>query len=264
MNTKALRAAFAASARERVRYPGDAAGYAVFLALILFTFTQLWTTAAKGSGGTIGGYLPASLVLYLLVTEIVTLAPGAVHLGIAARVRSGDLATDLLRPVDWVPWELARAAGSSAVRMGIMAAAGFPALALLVDVPHVDPRGVAIGLAVLVPLAIVLDCSVRILIGLCAFWFEEAGPFYWIWQKLCFTLGGLMLPVDLYPDWLRTIAACLPFQALLFAPAKTVVDFDPSAALAAAAQIVAWIAVAWLLLALVAGRGARRLQLNGG
>ena len=262
MSARALAAAFAASARERARYPGDALGSSVFLGLLLFTFTQLWTTAAHG--GRIGAYAPAQLVLYLLVAELVTLAPGAVHVSIGARVRSGDLATDLLRPVDWIAWELARSAGSSVVRMATLLAVGAPALVLLVGMPRLDPRGVAVGLLVLVPLAVLLESCIRVLVGLLAFWFEESTPFYWIWQKLSFTLGGLMLPLDLYPEWLRSVASCLPVASILFAPARAVVAYDARETIVAILTLCAWLAVAWLTLGLAYGRASRRLQLNGG
>lgn len=264
MKTRAFRAAIAASARERLCHPGDALGFGVFLVLLLYTFTQLWRSAAESGGGSVGGWSPAHLVLYLLVTELVTLAPGHLHAGIGARVRSGDLATDLLKPVHWVSWEIARAAGSAGVRVVLLALFGVPALLLLVGLPRIDPRGLFVGLLVLAPLALLLECCVRVLIGLLAFWFEEAAPFYWIWQKLCFTLGGLMLPLDLYPDWLRAVADCLPFASILFAPAKAVVAFDPAQAAGALITLLGWLVVAVLLLVLVFGRAARRLQANGG
>lgn len=263
-HVRALAAAFSASARERLRYPGDALGFGLFLVMLLYTFTQLWRAAASGQGGSVGGWLPAQLVLYLLVTEIVTMSPGHLHGGISQRIRSGDVSIDLLRPTGWVPWELARAAGAAAVRAALLVLFGVPTLILLVGVPRLDPRGIVVGLLVLTPLAILLDCCARLLIGLLAFWFEEATPFFWIWQKLCFTFGGLMLPLDLYPDWLRAIAECLPFAAILFGPAKAVVAFDAGEALRAGIALVAWLAVAALLLAFVHGRASRRLQLNGG
>src|SRR5207244_7716707 len=33
------------------------------------------------------------------------------------------------------------------------------------------------------------------LIGLAAFWIQEVNPIYWIWEKLLFMLGGLILPL---------------------------------------------------------------------
>jgi hypothetical protein len=32
-----------------------------------------------------------------------------------------------------------------------------------------------------------------------SFWLQEVAPVYWVWQKLLFVLGGLMLPLQVYP-----------------------------------------------------------------
>jgi ABC-2 type transport system permease protein len=57
-------------------------------------------------------------------------------------------------------------------------------------------------------------------IGLLAFWLEDVSPVYWIWQKLLFVLGGLMLPLDLYPEAVQRGAAFTPFPTVLAGPAS--------------------------------------------
>ena len=52
-------------------------------------------------------------------------------------------------------------------------------------------------------------------IGCAAFWLQDASPVYWIWQKFNFVLGGLILPLSLYPEWLQKVAYLSPFSALL-------------------------------------------------
>ena len=45
---------------------------------------------------------------------------------------------------------------------------------------------------------------------------------YWVWQKLMFVLGGLMLPLELYPAFVQRAALFTPFPSLLAAPASFV------------------------------------------
>jgi ABC-2 type transport system permease protein len=61
-------------------------------------------------------------------------------------------------------------------------------------------------------------------IGLLAFWLEDVAPVYWVWQKLAFVLGGLMLPLTMYPGLVQAVAAITPFPALLGAPASLVLE----------------------------------------
>ena len=261
MNVRAHAATFACSFRERLRYPAESLGFAVFLPALLFVFASLWTATSRAHP--LGGWTPARLVLYLLVTELVTMSPGWAHQAIAASVRSGDVAGDLLRPVHWVPMQLARTLGNACARFLILLAAGSVALVALFGAPRLDVRGV-VAVSVLLPLAIALDCCARVLVGLLAFWFEESSPFFWIWQKLAFVMGGLMIPLDLYPPWLQSAAACLPFSAMIYGPARALVAFDAHEAASALARLLAWLAVAVLLLTLTFSRASRRLALNGG
>jgi ABC-2 type transport system permease protein len=40
-------------------------------------------------------------------------------------------------------------------------------------------------------------------------------------------LGGVLVPLELFPEPLGSIARALPFAALLYGPARTIVKFDP-------------------------------------
>jgi hypothetical protein len=47
------------------------------------------------------------------------------------------------------------------------------------------------------------------LIGLCAFFLEDTSPVHWLCEKLSFAFGGLMLPLDLYPDPMLSLGGAL-------------------------------------------------------
>jgi ABC-2 type transport system permease protein len=40
------------------------------------------------------------------------------------------------------------------------------------------------------------------------------------------TIGGVFLPLELFPDWLASIARGLPFASIAYAPARAFVGFD--------------------------------------
>ena len=101
-------------------------------------------------------------------------------------------------------------------------------------------------------------------IGLSAFWIVDTSPVYWIWQKLAFVLGGLLLPLELYPDWLRAAARLSPFPAMLWGPGRMAFGFAPGAALVTLLELLAWGALVALLLAWLARRARARVALAGG
>jgi ABC-2 type transport system permease protein len=77
-------------------------------------------------------------------------------------------------------------------------------------------------------------------------------------------LGGLFVPLALYPSWLRTLALASPFSALLYGPGSMAFDFDPAAAARVGMKLLAWGVVLVALLASTYRRGLRVLDAHGG
>jgi ABC-2 type transport system permease protein len=101
-------------------------------------------------------------------------------------------------------------------------------------------------------------------IGLSAFWIVDTSPFFWIWQKLTFVLGGLLFPLELYPQWLQRIAHATPFPLMCWSPGRMAFGFAPRAALASGAEALLWIGMLTGLLALLSSRARARLTVSGG
>jgi ABC-2 type transport system permease protein len=102
------------------------------------------------------------------------------------------------------------------------------------------------------------------LIGLAAFVSEEVAPFEWIYQKFAFIFGGLLIPLDFYPQWLQKIAFALPFPAMTYGPARLFVSPDASLFASVLGQQALWIVVLGLLLVIAYRRGLTFLTVNGG
>ena len=80
------------------------------------------------------------------------------------------------------------------------------------------------------PRSLMLLCHLQL--GYAAAWLGTPAPLFWIWQKMTFVLGGLMIPLTLYPAPCGSLAAASPFAAMLFAPASFLLDPSPRAILA--------------------------------
>jgi ABC-2 type transport system permease protein len=109
-----------------------------------------------------------------------------------------------------------------------------------------------------------LHFCVNALIGLASFAVEEVTPFEWIYQKLVFILGGMLVPLDFYPPWLQTIARSLPFAYMMYGPARLFVRPDPILFVQILLGQLLWLAVIGSLLAFVFSHGMKRLAINGG
>ena len=103
-----------------------------------------------------------------------------------------------------------------------------------------------------------------VLIGLTAFWLSDISPLFWIWQKLLFVLGGLMLPLSLYPAWLHEAAHYTPFPWLLGGPAGFMVSVDLATVTPLAAGLVFWMVAVLLVATATYRRAIRSVHVNGG
>jgi ABC-2 type transport system permease protein len=106
--------------------------------------------------------------------------------------------------------------------------------------------------------------ALYVVTGLLAFWVHDVSPIFWVWQKVLFTLGGLMMPLALYPEWMQRLASATPFPSLLAGPAGFVLDGGAADAPALASTLACWSVVVVSGAQLLFWKAIRTLQVNGG
>jgi ABC-2 type transport system permease protein len=230
-------------------------------AVILLIFSKLWAVVVER--GAFPGASLRDLLWYLAVTEWVMLSLPWIHLQIEADVRRGDIAYRLPRPMSYLGGRLAESAGDFLLRAATLAAAGFALASCMAGGLPEDPRGLLLAL----PLGLLagwVGMCFHAAIGLCAVWLQDCSPVYWIWQRCAFILGGLLLPLEVYPDWLREIALWTPFAAIMHGPGRMAFGWQPEVALVVGLKLIAWGSVATVLLVWVYTRALRALDVNGG
>jgi ABC-2 type transport system permease protein len=245
-------------------YRGELLLRCIYMVLFMSIFVALWRTALGATtSGAMAGYGLVDIAWYLAMTETVALSGSRVYNRISQAVKAGDLAYTLTRPLSYPLFEIAGSLGDSLPRFALNLLTA--ALVVTLGVRRIggSPAGFIAFLA-MAALSLVLDALIAALIGLTAFWIEEVGPIVWIYQKLMFTVGGLFLPLEFFPGWLRRIAEVLPFRFITNAPARAFVAFDLHEALAAVGGQIAYIVGATLVVALVWAAAKRRLVVHGG
>jgi len=190
-------------------------GRVMFFLLILVVLGALWDKVSAEQVTPLAGMLPpGGLVVYIGVTEWVTLSVVGIEWRLEDDIRHGGLEPYLLRPKAYLLQRVAPAMGETMVRCAVLGAAGLAALAMsgrTLPAPGAWP-----GLLVLGGLGCILGMLLYVLVGLAAFWMRRVQPAMLIMQKLVFLLGGLVAPISLYPDWLFDFAKATPFGAHLY------------------------------------------------
>jgi len=245
-------------------YGRDLVVRGTFTAVVLLVFAQLWTTTYEAvGGGLVDGFTLRDIVWYLVVTETITLSAPRVSLKIDQEVKSGDLAYVLTKPYNYVLYHLAGYWGEALVRLPLNFGIGGAVALLSVGPPALTAPGI-VAAALTAALGLALNFAIEAAIGLAAFWFEDTQPFFWIYQKLSFTIGGLFIPLDLFPGLPGTVARWLPFAAVTYAPARLFVLFSPDAFVSLLALQLGWLLVLGALLAVTYSRAVGRVTIHGG
>jgi ABC-2 type transport system permease protein len=248
----------------RFAYLGELLLRTIFLVLILFIFTQLWrvTDRTQDVAG-ITGFTIAQLIWYLAFTEAIMLSAGRYEQEVDREVRSGDIAYRLARPLPYPLYHLGAMLGERMLRFGLNLLVGIGVALIVVGPIPLAPLSIAAALSAAL-LAFVVDWVIAFAISLLSFWIENTDGLHLLYSRALMLLGGMLIPLDAYPAWLGAIARALPFQYLVYQPARLFVQADVSGWLHVMGMLTL-LGVAGLIPMLITYHyGLRRVAAQGG
>lgn len=248
---------------ENLAYVGNLISATLAMVMFMWIFGMLWKTVFTFQGvDRIAGLTLKDTLWYLLLAELVVLSKPLLAVEISQSIRSGSIAYDLMRPYHFGLYHLSRYAGSVALRAGVNLAAGATVVWLLVGPPP-NWQGVLPAAAALI-LAWSLEFCFEALIGLAAFWIEDIQAIRWIYQKISFILGGLLMPLEFYPSWMARLARVFPFASIMYAPGHIFIDPSSEQVLSTFALQIGWLLILGLAFQVLSRRGLKNLAINGG
>ena len=248
-----------------VAYVWDAAGQGIFIVRFIFIFSQLWrATFAAQNATRLGGLTLNQTLWYFVWAELIELTKIRVSFTIQDEVKDGSLAYTLGRPYNYVLYHLFSGLGAVGIRMIVVLVFGAAIALTQVGPLHTFRLETLPAVLLVTVFAYLLDFCFSAGIGLLAFFFEDTSAFRLIYQKINFVLGGLLLPVDLLPDAVQSVARVLPFNLILYGPSRLFVAWNSTQFAQILALQIVWLAVLASGVALLFRFGARRVSINGG
>jgi ABC-2 type transport system permease protein len=228
---------------------------------------QVFLAFFEGRGQVVG-WTGRDAVLYFAASEALMMALGlmspAVAQQLADRVRSGDIVVDLARPLRLWTRHTAEAYGTALYYLLARSILLFGAAVWIYELAlPMSPR--LLWLPLSLALAVTASALMGYIAAATAYWIEHPRGPIMTSMVLALALGGVMVPLDFYPDAVRTVCDIAPFRAMAYTPLALAAGKLADAALAwALAHQVAWV----LLLAAAAHAmertGTRRLAALGG
>jgi ABC-2 type transport system permease protein len=230
-------------------------------------FVLLAVVDGAGPGRAPAGYTAEQLALYTWASQgligVVALW-GWTELG--DRIRSGDVVSDLMRPIhpvlSYLYADLGRAALAVFTRFGVPIAVG--ALFFTLYVPRRPETYPLFVVSVL--LAVLVSFAGRYLVNAAGFWLLDVRGVVMAWTVGTSLLAGLAFPVHFAPGWLPlAIWVGTPFPSMLQAPLDVLVERgSPLTLLGEVAGQAAWAVVLLLACWYVQHRATAKLVVQGG
>lgn len=226
-----------------------------------FVYIAIWQAAAKQGGS--GEYTSQVLVWYMAYSQSILwlttfLTAG---LGIQLKVRSGAVALEMMRPINFFLMTMSTEAGSLIYNLFFRTLPIAAAFALAVG--FYVPSGVLVWLWVLISLVLAawVGMCLYYLVGITSFWTWQVGWCHTLLYSVNLLFSGYMVPVDMMPPWLENIARALPFAAQSFYPVRIYLQLSGPKALLPGAI---WAIILTVICTALTRRARRKLEVQGG
>jgi ABC-2 type transport system permease protein len=257
------RRAFARQATYRVATVAGVFTNTVFAFLLAYVLQAVYAERPV-----INGFDAADAVTFTFVAQglfsVVALFAGGGEQSV--RIKTGAVAVDLYRPVDYQGYWAAIFAGEAAYSLIFRAIPPVAVGVLVFDGVRLPPGPqAAAGFAASIGLALAGAASFRFVLESLAFWLLDARGPAQIVHTIAGFFSGSLVPTFLFPPALLAVSAWLPFAAMLQWPIEIWLGARAGAGLAGTLAAQAGWAVALAVGArLVLGRAVRKVVVQGG
>jgi len=180
-------------------------------------------------------------------------------------VYSGQIGSDLLKPINYFRFWMAQDLGRAVVNLALRASVIMLFYAIFFDLSAPSTLGQWLSLAAALMLAWMISFSYRFLINLAAFWSPDAigiGRFFF---ALSWFFSGFLMPLRFFPDWFVRLCYLTPFPHTVNTIIEVYLGLLTREELiqALSAQVI-WVVILFAAGQIVLQAGVRRLVIQGG
>jgi ABC-2 type transport system permease protein len=222
--------------------------------------------AAVAGAGSIAGYDEVGMVTFTWVTQALIMVVNLWgNLEVSATIRSGEVVSDLAKPLSYLGYWLSREYGRATYfllfRCAPILLVGQVMFGLRWPVSPVTWLAVAVS----VVLAVAVSFGWCFMVELTGFWTIQTRGIRQLSMGVVLFMSGFVVPVRLFPDWLRALSLALPFTSITQIPCDVFLERLTGMDLAAALARQAF----WAACLLLAAQGlvaiaTRRVVTQGG
>ncbi|MBR9682081.1 MAG: hypothetical protein GOV02_00205 [Candidatus Aenigmarchaeota archaeon] len=233
------------------------------LSVILLWY--LWTAIfASSVETTVAGFTLPAIITYMIISTAIR-APNSTYFehGIETDVRTGFIATQMVKPYTYPIYQFFVGLGESMYKLIILTV---PMLLLGILFFNLSLPANTLAFSISAILGFIINFSMALITGLWAFW--TSGN---IWglrhsrQILSDMISGAIIPLSFFPLWLANIANLLPFKAIYSIPLSIYVGhITGNEIYYAILQQLFWVGLFLVMIVIIWKRAEKRVVSQGG
>ncbi len=251
--------------KEHLVYPS--AVCAKLFSKIIYLYLQFCIWSALFSSGSIKNLAinKTDTLRYIVVATIVsTVIECNIIEKINAQIQSGNIATELIRPIGFKRMLFSRHLGDTAIKIicCLLPLIGLVKASVSLQLLCIEQIGFGI---ISILLAYGIQFLYSIIIGLLAFWLIVTWPINMFLSAIYKLLSGVWIPVTMFPEILYRINLFLPFRAIYSIPVSVLTNSMKMNVIwqSIGVQII-WLVILYILMQFLWHEGRNKLVVQGG
>lgn len=251
--------------KEHLVYPS--AMWAKFFSKILYLYLQfsIWNALFSSNSQTNPIVNQKDTLNYIVVATIISaLIECNTIEWLNAQISTGNIAMELIRPIDFKKMVFSRHLGDSVIKIIFYCIPLCVITVMIMQQPILCHTQILHGVLSIL-LAYCIQFLYSLIIGLLAFWLIVTWPLNMLLGAIYKLLSGAWIPVTMFPDLLYKINLFLPFRAIYAIPVTIMTSqMKASAIREAIITQFMWMILLYCITEIVWTIGKRKLIVQGG
>lgn len=206
-----------------------------------------------------------TMLTYIVVAMLLQGFVGGIGDDLAHNIKNGNIAIELMRPYDLIYKMFAIDVGA---KIMYVFQGSLPLLVVayfFLDLAFPNSIETVFLFIISALLGVWIGTFFDFLVGVLAFWTVNVWGVRVLKESLITFFSGALVPITLFPDWLRTITEFLPFQAMIYLPVSIysglVTGVD--AYIAIGIQLF-WFIILYVLVRVIWSQAVKQITIFGG
>jgi ABC-2 type transport system permease protein len=230
----------------------------------IFITVSIWK-ALYGGEESINGISFAATVTNIVFSMLLSTAFGFNDFAVAANVHSGQIAVDLLRPVNISLFNMFSAVGSNLFKL---IAHFTPTLIFSLFFFRILPPQSVFSLTFAVLSAVLGFCllyTISVIVSITSFWITNVWSLSTLKNVIIGIFSGTMLPIWFMPQAVQNVLRYTPFDVIYFAPVKIYLgQMTTGETLFSYGKQIFWLGIFMMFSAVLWNKGIKKITIAGG